>query len=114
MNDINDFSSSIYFDVAAAYLEDCRENLDDYLADQKNLLVDSWYSTKMEEEYLHYVAFKHHRNKEVNNKKLLQRIVEIQEQLQKNTEADITTVVKSHPLTASLLNERRQKEEDAK
>lgn len=60
------------------------------------------------------MAYKHQEKNEKNSKKLLQRITDVQEQLQNNTEADSNAIVKSHPLTASLLNERRQKEEDAK
>lgn len=114
LHDMYDMSNSIYFDVASVYLEDCQKNLDYYLGDNKNILVDSWYCTKDEEDYLHYVANKHQERNEVNTKKLLQRITEVQEKLQKDSDADSNLVVMSHPLTASLLNERRQKEEDAK
>ena len=114
LHDIYDMNNSIYFDVASVYLEDCQKNLDYYLGDPKNILADSWFCTRNEEDYLHYVANKHQERNEVNTKKLLQRITEVQEKLQKDTEADSNLVVLSHPLTASLLNERRQKEEDAK
>ena len=114
LHDIHDLNNSIYFDIASAYLDDWQENLNYYLSDHTNILVDSWYCTKNEENYLHYVANKHQERNEVNTKKLLQRITEVQEKLQKDSQADSNKVVMAHPLTASLLNERRQKEEDAK
>lgn len=49
-----------------------------------------------------------------NSKKLLERISDIQQQLMEDVEADSNAIVKNHPLTKQLLNERRQKEEDAK
>lgn len=112
--DIYDYNNSIYYDVAAIYLEDCQKNLPEYFKDPKNILVDSWYATNIEDSYLHYVAHKHQEKNEKNSKKLLQRITDVREQMQHNTEADSNALVKSHPLTTSLLNERRQKEEDAK
>jgi len=114
LNDIYDYNNQIYFDVAAIYLEDLTQNLSDYLSDPKNILVDSLYVTKMEEEYLLYVAQKHQEKNESNSRKLMERINDVQEILQNDAKADKNLVVKSHPLTVSLLNERRQKEEDAK
>jgi len=35
MRNVHDADGSIYFDIAAAYLEDCDENLNEYIADQK-------------------------------------------------------------------------------
>lgn len=115
LHDIYDNTNfKIYFDVAAKYLEDCQVHLPDYLAKQKNVLMDSWYCTKMEEEYLHYVAKKHQEKNEKNFIHLMQRINDVQRELQRNTHADGNALVKSHPLTTSFLNELRQKEEDAK
>ena len=115
IHDINtDLSQSIYFDVAAAFLEDCRINLNDYLSEKKNVLLDTWYSTKLEEEYLNYVAHKHQEKNEKNSKKLSERISDVQRQLTENVGLDSDAIVKNHPLTRKLLNERRQKEEDAK
>lgn len=112
--DIYKENNEIFFDVAAIYLEDFQQHLPEYLEGKKNLLIDSWYATKMEEKYLQYVAEKHQEKNEINSKQLLQRINDIQEQLQKDSNADSNAILKSHPLTISLLNERRQKEEDAK
>jgi hypothetical protein len=114
LNDMFDFNNSIYFDVAAAFLEDCQQNLKDYLADPKNLLVDTQYSTKLEEQYLLYVAQKHQEKNESHSKKLQERIHDVQEIFEKDLQADRNAIIQSHPVTVSLLNERRQKEEDAK
>ena len=68
----------------------------------------------MEDQYFHYVAGKHQEKNEKNSLKLLQRISDIQKQLLDNSNADSNKMVKNHPLTKQLLNEHRQKEEDAK
>ena len=105
---------SIYFDVAAAFLEDWDENLNGYLLKHKDILLDTWYWTNMEDKYFHYVASKHQEKNEINSQKLLKRISDIQKQINENVDADRHSIVKNHPLTKQLLNERRQKEEDAK
>lgn len=114
MHHIHEYNSDIYFDVAAAFLEDCQLNLNDYMSDPKNLLVDTEYATKLEEEYLQYVAKKHQEKNESHSKKLQERIQDVQHILQNDVAADKTAIIQSHPVTVSLLNERRQKEEDAK
>lgn len=114
LEDINDLNNSIYYDVAAVYLEDLSQSLPDYFLDPKNLLVDCQYSTKLEERYLQHVAQKHQEKNESNSKKLQERITDVQEILRKDSEADKNLIVRSHPVTVSMLNERRQKEEDAK
>ena len=114
LEDINDLNNSIYYDVAAVYLEDLSQSLPDYFLDHKNLLVDCQYSTKLEERYLQHVAQKHQEKNESNSKKLQERITDVQEILRKDSEADKNLIVRSHPVTVSMLNERRQKEEDAK
>jgi hypothetical protein len=114
LQDIYKDNMEIYTDVAAIYLEDLQQHMSDYFGDKINLLIDSWYATKTEEKYLHYVAEKHQEKNEINSKQLLQRINDIQAQLQSDSNADSNAILKSHPLTISLLNERRQKEEDAK
>lgn len=43
LHDIYDPSQTIYFDVAAILLEDSQRNLSDYLSNDKNILIDSWY-----------------------------------------------------------------------
>lgn len=114
LRNIDDFNNSIYFDVAAIYLEDLSQNLGDYLSDNKDLLVDSQYATKLEERYLAYVAQKHQEKNESHSKKLKERIMDVQHQFMQNAEVDKNMIIQSHPITVSLLNERRQKEEDAK
>jgi hypothetical protein len=44
----------------------------------------------------------------------LERISDVQEMLQNDACADHKKIMSSHPVTVSMLNERRQKEEDAK
>lgn len=111
---IKDPDNSIYFDIAAAFLEDCKDHLGEYLSHQKNLLLDTWYCTNTEDKYFHYVASKHQEKNEINSLKLLERISDIQRQLTENNGADSNSIVKNHPLTKQLLNEQKQKEEDAK
>lgn len=84
------------------------------MSDPKNLLVDTQYSTKLEEMYLQYVAQKHQEKNESHSKKLQERITEVQEIFEKDLGADKDAIIQSHPVTISMLNMRRQKEEDAK
>lgn len=114
IHNLTDSDDSIYHDVAASFLEDCDKNLENYLQNTKNILMDTWYCTDMEDEYFHYVASKHQEKNEKNSQKLLQRITDIQKQLLGDSKADSNAMVKNHPLTKQLINERRQKEEDAK
>ena len=114
LKNMNDFENDIYNDVAAIYLEDCSQNLQDYVSDPKNLLVDTHYCTKMEEDYLRLVAQKHQEKNESHSKKLKERINDVQQIFQTNSDVDKNKIIQSHPVTVSLLNERRKKEEDAK
>ena len=114
LKNMNDFDNDIYNDISAVYLEDCARNLQDYMSDPKNLLIDTNYSTKMEEEYLQLVAQKHQEKNESHSKRLQERINDVQQIFQTNSDVDKNKIIQSHPVTVSLLNDRRQKEEDAK